>query len=106
MAAASRAPTGSSQVLQHRPAVGAQTTTQTSTQAVLHLRGAVRTSEQEASDGEGEGSASKRRIQWAEDVIDNEGMGKKKSKGLSMPSRTTAHFEVCHGWALAAKERS
>jgi protein phosphatase 1 regulatory subunit 11 len=52
-------------------------TTTTRPQAVLHLRGAPR------EDGLGDGEASeRRRIQWAEDVIDNEGMGKKKSKGV------------------------
>ena len=29
--------------------------------------------------------AEERHIQWAEDVIDNEGMGKKSSKGVSKP---------------------
>lgn len=41
----------------------------------MHLRGAPRGDEQ----GDREESEG-RRIQWAEDVIDNEGMGKKKSK--------------------------
>jgi protein phosphatase 1 regulatory subunit 11 len=59
--------------------------TQTQTQAptnvvtnsapVLRLRGAAREAESSAN-GAG------RRIQWAEDVVDNEGMGKKTSKGL------------------------
>jgi protein phosphatase 1 regulatory subunit 11 len=53
------------------------TTTTTRPQAVLHLRGAPK----EDGQGDGEGS-ERRRIQWAEDVIDNEGMGKKKSKGM------------------------
>ncbi|KAH8687767.1 hypothetical protein BGZ60DRAFT_394415 [Tricladium varicosporioides] len=43
-------------------------TTTTSTQPVLHLRGAGR-------------EARRTRIQWAEDVVDNEGLGRKKSKG-------------------------
>ncbi|KAH6683215.1 type 1 phosphatases regulator ypi-1 [Halenospora varia] len=42
-------------------------TTTTSTQPVLHLRGADR-------------EARRTRIQWAEDVVDNEGLGRKKSK--------------------------
>ncbi len=48
------------------------------------------------SDGEG-GSSTRRRIQWAEDVVDNEGLGRKTSKGLlrvlklkSMDCRTLA----------------
>jgi protein phosphatase 1 regulatory subunit 11 len=41
---------------------------------VLRLRG--------AAPREGSG----RRISWAEDVIDNEGLGRKKSKGISTPS--------------------
>lgn len=32
---------------------------------------------------EAEEPSEQRRIQWAEDVIDNEGMGKKSSKGKS-----------------------
>ncbi|KFY30814.1 hypothetical protein V493_01646 [Pseudogymnoascus sp. VKM F-4281 (FW-2241)] len=39
-------------------------------QPVLRLRGAMR----------GPGERSDRRIQWAEDVIDNEGLGRKSSK--------------------------
>lgn len=36
----------------------------------------------EGEEVEAEGSGrTRRRIQWAEDVVDNEGMGKKKSKG-------------------------
>ncbi|KAK2625856.1 hypothetical protein QTJ16_005168 [Diplocarpon rosae] len=52
-----------------------QTTTQTDTpsetrtQPILHLRGAPR-----------EAAPTERRIQWAEDVIDNEGLNRKKSK--------------------------
>jgi len=54
-----------------------QTQTQTATQApVLRLRGATREEEAEAS-----GSGAGRRIQWAEDVVDNEGLGRKSSKG-------------------------
>jgi hypothetical protein len=30
-------------------------------------------------------TSERRRIQWAEDVVDNEGMGKKSSKGLLFP---------------------
>lgn len=33
--------------------------------------------------------AERRHIQWAEDVVDNEGMGKKSSKG--MPPHVTVH---------------
>ncbi|CZT02852.1 related to Type 1 phosphatases regulator ypi-1 [Rhynchosporium agropyri] len=50
-------------------AIAAQT--QTDTQAILHLRGAPLNSER---------GSSRRRIQWAEDVVDNEGLGRKKSK--------------------------
>ncbi len=49
------------------------------TQAVLHLRGA--TMQQEA-----EQEVERRSITWAEDVVDNEGMGKKSSKGLCSAS--------------------
>jgi protein phosphatase 1 regulatory subunit 11 len=30
---------------------------------------------------------TRRRIQWAEDVVDNEGLGRKKSKGMSFGSQ-------------------
>jgi protein phosphatase 1 regulatory subunit 11 len=36
--------------------------------------------------------AERRRIQWAEDVIDNEGMGKKSSKGMPEPSLLQSCF--------------
>lgn len=49
-------------------------------QAVLHLRGATREEEAESSGGEN-GENTRRRIQWAEDVVDNEGLGRKSSKG-------------------------
>ncbi|KFX99898.1 hypothetical protein V490_01595 [Pseudogymnoascus sp. VKM F-3557] len=56
------------------PSNGSQTTTIHSParnqQPVLRLRGAMRSP----------GERSERRIQWAEDVIDNEGLGKKSSK--------------------------
>jgi protein phosphatase 1 regulatory subunit 11 len=52
-------------------------------QAVLHLRGAVRDGEE--AEGEGSNGSTSRRIQWSEDVVDNEGMGKKSSKGTSQP---------------------
>jgi hypothetical protein len=53
------------------------------TQAVLHLRGAPREEEVERDGGEGGREVARRQIQWAEDVIDNEGLGRKKSKGKS-----------------------
>lgn len=49
-------------------------------QAVLHLRGATKEEEAESSGGEG-GENTRRSIQWAEDVVDNEGLGRKSSKG-------------------------
>lgn len=64
-----------SQRQQEKPAVS-QTTTepeQTETErptAVLRLRGA------HTSDG--------RSVQWAEDVVDNEGLGRKSSKGMAL----------------------
>jgi hypothetical protein len=56
---------------QAEPAV----TMQAPRQAVLHLRGATR---EEEAESEGE----RRSIRWAEDVVDNEGLGRKSSKGL------------------------
>jgi len=58
---------GQTQVQIHQPNPPVQ-------QAVLHLRGA------EGGPREREQSSNGRRIQWAEDVVDNEGMGKKTSK--------------------------
>lgn len=64
-----------------RGATAASSSTQTTTirspstrheQPVLRLRGAMRSP----------GERSDRRIQWAEDVIDNEGLGRKSSKGM------------------------
>ncbi len=72
MATSSRMGPGGGQTLLQTPvASGPTTTTQAPEQAVLHLRGAE------------PGGETGRRIQWAEDVVDNEKMGKKKSKGLS-----------------------
>ncbi len=80
MSTSSRAPgggAGQTQILQPPP-LTPQITTQTR-QAVLHLRGATREQERE-SGGEEEGTSTRRRIQWAEGVVDNEGLGRKKSK--------------------------
>jgi len=55
-------------------------------QAVLHLRGATREEEAAAEEESGEsGARPRRRIQWAEDVVDNEGLGRKSSKGMVAP---------------------
>ncbi|KAK0104020.1 Type 1 phosphatases regulator ypi1 [Cadophora gregata f. sp. sojae] len=76
MATTLRAPVGQqTQLLQTAPQTSSttrtQTQTQTRTQAVLHLRGAPLDSER---------GSTRRRIKWAEDVVDNEGLGRKKSK--------------------------
>ncbi|KAK5077810.1 Type 1 phosphatases regulator ypi1 [Exophiala xenobiotica] len=49
---------------------------------VLHLRGAhePETQTQSRSNSEEPQSSTRRRIKWAEDVVDNEGLGRKKSK--------------------------
>jgi protein phosphatase 1 regulatory subunit 11 len=62
------------------PVIGTQTRTQAPRQAILRLRGATREQEREVVE-EGESSRTRRSIKWAEDVIDNEGLGRKKSKG-------------------------
>lgn len=65
------------------PTTGSQTITHPATQppppqsAILRLRGAA------LSDG--------RSVQWSEDTIDNEGLGRKKSKG-TLPSRYPPHL--------------
>jgi hypothetical protein len=60
---------------------------------VLHLRGATREEEREQ-----EGESERRGITWAEDVVDNEGMGRKSSKGLfrpfCVPFASLSYFEV------------
>lgn len=61
--------------MQNPAQAGPTVTTQAPAQAVLHLRGATR---EEEAQREGE----RRGITWAEDVVDNEGMGRKSSKGL------------------------
>jgi protein phosphatase 1 regulatory subunit 11 len=89
MATAARGPaSGQTQMQSQAPE------TQTTTQAVLHLRGAERGSENI------QGGETRRRIQWAEDVVDNEGMGKKKSKGLSslFPIYYPSHTSVWTLW--------
>jgi protein phosphatase 1 regulatory subunit 11 len=77
---AAGAPNGQTQLQNNNPPP--QTTT-APRQAVLHLRGATR--EEEAEAAEASGGETRRRIQWAEDVVDNEGLGRKKSKGLFRP---------------------
>ena len=68
--------------------------TQVQTQPVLRLRGATREQEREVLESsESEGSRARRRIQWAEDVIDNEGLGRKKSKGSFSTIRV--HVRAC-----------
>ncbi len=83
-ATASRGP-ASGQTQMQTPGQRPQVAT-TQTQAVLHLRGATREQEGATSTG--------RRIQWAEDVVDNEGMGKKKSKGLFCPFPLSLSFSL------------
>jgi len=72
--AASRPSGTAAQTQVQRPATNTQQITATPRQPVLHLRGATREEEAEAS-------TRRPRIQWAEDVVDNEGLGRKKSKG-------------------------
>ncbi|KAJ9614625.1 Type 1 phosphatases regulator ypi1 [Cladophialophora chaetospira] len=52
---------------------------------VLRLRG--------AHDASGSNTTSRRRIQWAEDVIDNEGLGRKSSKVCCIYHKTRAFGE-------------
>lgn len=59
------------------------TTVQTTPQPVLRLSAPSGTLRLRAQ------PAEERHIQWAEDVIDNEGMGKKSSKGISLPMLPT-----------------
>ena len=75
----SRARAAQAQVqVEHAPRI--TTTERRAPQAVLHLRGATREEEVEATANRD--AKSKRRIQWDESVVDNEGLGRKSSKGL------------------------
>jgi protein phosphatase 1 regulatory subunit 11 len=69
---------GQTQIQRRAPA----STTTAPAQAVLHLRGTTRQSEDVEGDVDSADGRSGRRIQWAEDVVDNEGLGRKSSKGL------------------------
>ena len=60
-----------------------RTTTQ---QPTLRLRGEVRGPEERTEQG--------RRIQWAEDVVDNEGLGRKSSKGVLHPSSAYSLYHI------------
>lgn len=57
-----------------------QTTTESSDSSTAHFPPTLRLRAEEATDTS-EATSSSRRIRWSEDVIDNEGMGKKSSKG-------------------------
>jgi hypothetical protein len=67
-----------------------QSTTETSRESsTLRLTGTLRLRAEDTPDTTAEPSPS-RRIRWSEDVVDNEGMGKKSSKGKQpspLPSR-------------------
>jgi hypothetical protein len=89
MTSVQRVPGGGGQTHLQTPATGPQTTIQAPRQAVLRLRGATREQERDAME-QGESSRARRRIKWAEDVIDNEGLGRKKSKGSCL-----AHTSCC-----------
>jgi len=76
MATTARPPPGGGGVqtqIQNPAQAGPAVTIQAPRQAVLHLRGATREEELEAG-------GERRGIRWAEDVVDNEGLGRKKSK--------------------------
>jgi protein phosphatase 1 regulatory subunit 11 len=74
-------PRGGQTQRQRQSAAPSITTTTPQRQVVLRLRGATsETQETDAGEGASDGNA-RRRIQWAEDVVDNEGLGRKKSKG-------------------------
>lgn len=63
---------------------------------VLRLRGAPNTESESSVDG-ATGLGRGRRIQWAEDVVDNEGLGRKKSKGIWLPSSCFVFWSI---WGL------
>jgi protein phosphatase 1 regulatory subunit 11 len=87
--------------VQVEPAPSIRTTEPRPAQVVLHLRGATREEEVESNVAEaGEaGEKSRRRIQWAEDVVDNEGLGRKSSKGaLVVPLFEALELFRVDGW--------
>jgi hypothetical protein len=79
--------------------MGSQTQTQTSTpvdssgeggtRAVLRLRGAHE-------------PQARARVQWAEDVVDNEGLERKSSKGMSPTTLTSIELHSRAGTAINA----
>lgn len=72
-----------------------QSTTETSRESsTLRLTGTLRLRAEDTPDTTTEPSPA-RRIRWSEDVVDNEGMGKKSSKGKN-PSRSEPHLTELH----------
>lgn len=71
------------------------TTTQAGPSIPFNFSGTLRL--RAASDAEREQEPSnQRRIQWADDVIDNEGMGKKSSKGVLHPHENSSCREFAN----------
>lgn len=68
--------------LQPQSATETETSRESST---FRLTGTLRLRAEDTPDTTAEPSPS-RRIRWSEDVVDNEGMGKKSSKGKKQPS--------------------
>ncbi|KAJ6088279.1 hypothetical protein N7486_009540 [Penicillium sp. IBT 16267x] len=81
-----------------------QTTTQTSQD--LSLPGTLRLRGEDAPNVTPEPSGS-RRIRWSEDVVDNEGMGKKSSKEITLtPSQCAVSTTKLDLWARVAPNPS
>ncbi|KAJ5951449.1 uncharacterized protein N7479_009862 [Penicillium vulpinum] len=57
-----------------------QTTTETSDSSTSHIPTTLRLRAEEAPTDTSEETSSSRRIRWSDDVVDNEGMGRKSSK--------------------------
>jgi protein phosphatase 1 regulatory subunit 11 len=60
-----------------------QTTTETAQESLAaRIPATLRLRAEEAPTDTREDTSSSRRIRWSEDVVDNEGMGRKSSKGM------------------------
>lgn len=77
-----------SQTRQPRASNSLQTTTESRDPSITRLPVTLRLRAEEVPADTREEPSSSRRIRWSEDVVDNEGMGKKSSKGLFDPHST------------------
>lgn len=71
-----------------------QTTTESpQDSSTAHIPPTLRLRAEEAPTDASEATSSSRRIRWSEDVVDNEGMGKKSSKGMVLIYPFSIHLD-------------